>query len=309
MTENLTSLKNAVSVEEGDLQPKKKKMSLQKKKRIIQKTISYFFLVVFSLFFLFPLIVMVCRSFFTTTESLKIGAGLIPRDGWYFKSYAEALDSSFLRYFGNTLIVILANVIGQPLTAAMAAYAFTKVKFKGRKIIFTTAMCTIMLPGILTMIPVYKIFTDIGWIDTLLPITVPAFFGGGFLNIFLIMQFIRGLPKEMDEAAIIDGANVLQLMFRITFPLILPVISLVAVQSFFFVWNDFMGPLMYITDESYLTLPVGIYNKFFTAITPLESVPNVQMATGVLIMLPPAVVFMIFQKQLVEGVTFTGLKT
>ena len=276
-------------------------------KRVIKKSVSYFFLVLFSAFFLFPLVVMVLRSFFTTEESIAIGAGLIP-DTWNWDSYAQALDSEFLKYLGNTVIVLAANIIGQPLTAAMAAYAFTKVKFSGRKIVFTAAMCTIMLPSILTMIPVYKIFVDLGWTNSLLPITVPAFFGGGFLNIFLMMQFIRGLPKEMDEAAVIDGAKTIHLMFYITYPLIFPVIALVAVQSCFFAWNDFMGPLMYITDEDLFTLPVGIYNKFFTALTPLESMPNVQMATGVLILIPPMIVFMLFQKQLVEGVTLTGLK-
>ncbi len=276
-------------------------------KRVIKKSVSYFFLVLFSAFFLFPLVVMVLRSFFTTEESIAIGAGLIP-DTWNWDSYAQALDSEFLKYLGNTVIVLAANIIGQPLTAAMAAYAFTKVKFSGRKIVFTAAMCTIMLPSILTMIPVYKIFVDLGWTNSLLPITVPAFFGGGFLNIFLMMQFIRGLPKEMDEAAVIDGAKTIHLMFYITYPLIFPVIALVAIQSFFFAWNDFMGPLMYITDEDLFTLPVGIYNKFFTALTPLESMPNVQMATGVLILIPPMIVFMLFQKQLVEGVTLTGLK-
>lgn len=276
-------------------------------KRVIKKSVSYFFLVLFSAFFLFPLVVMVLRSFFTTEESIAIGAGLIP-DTWNWDSYAQAVDSEFLKYLGNTVIVLAANIIGQPLTAAMAAYAFTKVKFNGRKIVFTAAMCTIMLPSILTMIPVYKIFVDLGWTNSLLPITVPAFFGGGFLNIFLMMQFIRGLPKEMDEAAVIDGAKTIHLMFYITYPLIFPVIALVAIQSFFFAWNDFMGPLMYITDEDLFTLPVGIYNKFFTALTPLESMPNVQMATGVLILIPPMIVFMLFQKQLVEGVTLTGLK-
>lgn len=276
-------------------------------KRVIKKSVSYFFLVLFSAFFLFPLVVMVLRSFFTTEESIAIGAGLIP-DTWNWDSYAQALDSEFLKYLGNTVIVLAANIIGQPLTAAMAAYAFTKVKFSGRKIVFTAAMCTIMLPSILTMIPVYKIFVDLGWTNSLLPITVPAFFGGGFLNIFLMMQFIRGLPKEMDEAAVIDGAKTIHLMFYITYPLIFPVIALVAIQSFFFAWNDFMGPLMYITVEDLFTLPVGIYNKFFTALTPLESMPNVQMATGVLILIPPMIVFMLFQKQLVEGVTLTGLK-
>lgn len=282
--------------------PKKRRENIRK------KTIIYFFLALISLFFIAPLFIMVCRSFFTTTESLKIGAGLFPKDGVYLKSYSEVLDAEFLRYFKNTLIVILANIIGKPLTAAMAAYAFTKVKFRGRKFIFTVAMCTIMLPGILTMIPVYKIFVDIGWTNTLLPITVPAFFGGGFLNIFLIMQFIRGLPKDMDEAAFVDGAGTIRRMLSITFPLIMPVIALVAVQSFFGAWNDFIGPLMYITDDELFTLSVGIYNKFFTAITAEESIPNVQMATGVLIMIPPVIVFMLFQRQLVEGVTMTGIK-
>lgn len=280
-----------------------------KRRKIIKKVLAYTFLVLFSAFFLFPLVVMVFQSFFNDIELCKIGVGLFPKEGWNFTSYGKALDADFLKYFKNTIIVIAAKIVGVPLTAGMAAYAFTKIKFKGRKLIFNVAMCTIMLPSILTMIPVYKIFSDINWIDTLLPITVPSFFGGGFLNIFLIMQFIRGLPKDMDEAAKIDGANTLQLMFVITFPLIMPVIALVAVQSFFIAWNDFMGPLMYInTNTDLWPLSVGIYNKFFTATNRLESQPSVQMATGVLVMIPPMIVFLLFQKQLIEGVSFSGIK-
>ena len=277
-------------------------------KKAVESAIWWAGVLVLSVFFLFPFVIMVCRSFFTTAESLSSGAGLIPRKGFYARSYVQALDKEFLNYLGNTVIVVLVNVIGKPLTAAMAAYAFVKVKFRGRKILFNVAMCTIMLPSILTMIPVYKIFVDIGWTDSLLPLTVPAFFGGGFINIFLIMQFIRSLPKDMDEAAIIDGANVVCLMFRITFPLVLPVIALVAVQSFFVSWNDFVGPLMYINDARLYTLSVGIYNRFFTFASIADTQPNVQMATGVLVMIPPMIVFMLFQKQLIEGVTFTGIK-
>lgn len=283
------------------------------KKRISPKnaaktTARWIVLLVLAAFFLFPFVVMLCRSVFTTVESLSSTAGLIPQKGYYFRAYALALDATFLRYLGNTAIVVLANAVGKPLTAAMAAYAFVKVKFRGRKILFNVAMCTIMLPAILTMVPVYKIFVDLGWTDSLLPLTVPAFFGGGFINIFLIMQFIRSLPKDMDEAAIIDGAGTLRLMFRITFPLVMPVIALVAVQSFFLSWNDFVGPMMYISDESLYTLSVGVYNRFFTVADPADSLPNVQMATGVLIMIPPMIVFAFFQKQLIEGVTFTGIK-
>lgn len=280
-----------------------------KRRKILKKVVSYAFLVLFSLFFLFPFAVMFCQSFFTDIELCQIGVGLLPKKGWNFTAYGKALDADFLKYFKNTLVVIAAKVVGVPLTAGMAAYAFTKVKFKGRKLIFNIAMGTIMLPSILTMIPVYKIFADINWLDTLLPITIPSFFGGGFLNIFLIMQFIRGLPKDMDEAAKIDGANTFQLMFVITFPLIMPVIALVAVQSFFLAWNDFMGPLMYITSNSDIwPLSVGIYNKFFTATNRLESQPSVQMATSVLVMIPPMIVFLLFQKQLIEGVSFSGIK-
>lgn len=277
-------------------------------KKVAMSAIWWAVMLILSVVFLFPFVIMLCRSFFTTTESLSASAGLWPRQGFNFRSYADALDKEFLRYLGNTAIVVLTNVVGKPLTAAMAAYAFVKVKFRGRKILFNVAMCTIMLPAILTMIPVYKIFVDIGWTDSLLPLTVPAFFGGGFLNIFLIMQFIRSLPKDMDEAAIIDGANVVHRMLRITFPLVMPVIALVAVQSFFGAWNDFVGPLMYINDSKFYTLSVGIYNRFFTFASVADTQPNVQMATGVLVMIPPMIVFMIFQKQLIEGVTFTGIK-
>ena len=192
----------------------------------------------------------------------------------------------------------------------MSAYAFTKIKFKFRKIIFTVALGTIMIPGILLMIPVYQIFWKMGWTNTLLPLTIPCFFGGGIINIFMIMQFIRSIPKEIDEAAIIDGANLPTRMFRITMPLIKPIIVYLMVVCFFAAWNDFSGPLMYIksTAPESFTLNLYIYYEYLSETSFATSRPNVQMVFGVLMMIPMFIIYVIFQKQLVTGLTFGAVK-
>ena len=266
--------------------------------------------------FMFPFLVLISRSFFSYEESVGYfeGLGLFPKDPT-LSSYLEAftneeIRTGFLVGLKNTLIVVVCNVIGVPLTAYMSAYAFTKIKFKFRKIIFTVALGTIMIPGILLMIPVYQIFWKMGWTNTLLPLTIPCFFGGGIINIFMIMQFIRSIPKEIDEAAIIDGANLPTRMFRITLPLIKPIIVYLMVVCFFAAWNDFSGPLMYIksTAPESFTLNLYIYYEYLSETSLVTSRPNVQMVFGVLMMIPMFVIYVIFQKQLVAGLTFGAVK-
>ena len=266
--------------------------------------------------FMFPFIALISRSFFSYEESVGYfdGLGLFPKN-WTLASYIEAFSNEtirngFLTGLRNTLIVVACNVIGVPLTAFMAAYAFTKIKFKFRKVIFTIALGTIMIPGILLMVPVYQIFWKLGWTNTLLPLTVPCFFGGGILNIFMIMQFIRSIPKEIDEAAILDGANLPTRMFKLTLPLIKPIIVYMMVTSFFAAWNDFAGPLMYIdSDAPHLyTLNLFIYYEYLSETSLVTARPNVQMVFGVLMMIPMFVIFVIFQKQLVAGLTFGAVK-
>ena len=266
--------------------------------------------------FMFPFLVLISRSFFSYEESVGYfeGLGLFPKDPT-FSSYLEAftneeIRTGFLVGLKNTLIVVVCNVIGVPLTAYMSAYAFTKIKFKFRKIIFTVALGTIMIPGILLMIPVYQIFWKMGWTNTLLPLTIPCFFGGGIINIFMIMQFIRSIPKEIDEAAIIDGANLPTRMFRITLPLIKPIIIYLMVVCFFAAWTDFSGPLMYIksTAPESFTLNLYIYYEYLSETSLVTSRPNVQMVFGVLMMIPMFVIYVIFQKQLVAGLTFGAVK-
>ena len=258
--------------------------------------------------FIFPVFLLLSRSFFSTQEITSIGAGIFPKN-FYPETYLDVIQNAeFLRGLKNTLIVVACNVIGVPLTAYMAAYAFTKVKFSFRGLIFKVALGTIMLPGILLQLPVYRIFTQINWTDSLLPLTVPCFFGGGIMNIFMIMQFIRGIPKEMDEAAILDGTNILQRMAFITLPNIKAIIMFLAVNAFFGAWTDIMGPLMYITSDEYYTVNLYIYRTYLTTEIAMETRPNEQMAIGVILMVPMVAVFMCYQNTMIEGFSFAGIK-
>ena len=266
--------------------------------------------------FIFPFMVLITRSFFSYEESVGYteGLGLFPKE-WTLDSYKEAFENEEIRNglltgLKNTMIIVVCNVIGVPLTAFMSAYAFTKIKFKFRKVIFTVALGTIMIPGILLMIPVYQIFWKMGWTNTILPLTIPCFFGGGILNIFMIMQFIRSIPKEIDEAAILDGANLPTRMFGLTLPLIKPIIIYLMVSCFFGAWNDFAGPLMYVksTAPESFTLNLYIYYEYLSETSLVTMRPNVQMVFGVLMMIPMFVIFVIFQKHLVAGLTFGAVK-
>ncbi len=273
-----------------------------------RKIITYVILVFFSLLAAFPIFIMVSRSFFTAREIIKVGAGIFPKEPTVL-NYSDAFkDTLFIHGLKNTILMCVCNVIGVPLTAFMSAYAFTKVQFIGRKFWFTLGLCSMMIPGILLLIPVFKIFVDIGWYDTMLPLTVTSFFGGGIMNIFLIMMFIRGIPKEMFEASELDGANTFVKMFYLTLPLIKTVVIYVGVTAFFGAWNDFMRPLLYVESDKNYTINMFLYFKYLIESTPIKSKPNMQMTYGVILMLPMLIVFIIFQKQLIEGIQLGALK-
>ena len=281
---------------------------MKKIKKICKMTLVYIAYTLPMILFLLPVFLLISRSFFSTQEITSIGAGVFPKD-FHPETYRDVLQNTeFIRGLKNTLIVVACNVIGVPLTAFMAAFAFTKVKFSGRGLVFKVALGTIMLPGILLQLPVYRIFTQLNWTDSLLPLTVPCFFGGGIMNIFMIMQFIRGIPKELDEAAILDGTNILQRMFFITLPNIKAIIMFLAVNAFFGAWNDIMGPLMYITSDEHYTVNLYIYYTYLTTEIAMESRPNEQMAIGVILMMPMVIVFMFYQNTMIEGFSFAGIK-
>ncbi len=286
---------------------KKNHLSLKRRQcELIKKIIIYFFMVAMLIFFLFPFYYMINISLMPALESNDL-PHFWPQE-LSLEGYQRAMDPNMLRYLGNTIYVVVFNCIATPLSASLCAYGFTKIKFQGREVLFGIVLATMMLPSIVVQIPLFVIFTELGWINTLNPITIPSLFGGGATNIFLLRQFMKGVPNDLLNAAKIDGAGSFRIFWNILVPLCMPILVFVTVQTFLGVWNDFMGPLLYLKSEKTYTLAIGIYQRFMGSLSNIDNYPNVRMAIGVMMSVPPAIIFFIFQKQLIEGVTMSGLK-
>jgi ABC-type glycerol-3-phosphate transport system permease component len=206
--------------------------------------------------------------------------------------------------FVNSIIVATAATVGQVLSASLAAYAFARLRFRGRNILFIIFLGTMMVPSQVTLIPTFILFRAIGWINTLLPLTVPAFFGSAF-GIFLLRQFFLSLPRELFEAAVIDGASPPHMYGRLALPLAKPALATFGVFVFMGAWNDLITPAIYINDMSKMTLPLVLaeFNNAFGADYTAHT-----MAGAVLSVLPLLIAFLLAQKYFVQGITLTGLK-
>ena len=275
-------------------------------RRRIFTAVKYFFLVLFGIFFVFPFLYLFTSSFMSDDQILNT-TSIFPKE-IKFTAYQTLFEhSELLLYVQNTLMVCVLNIIGVCLMSSLTAFGLCKVKFKGQDIVFTLILATLLLPGTVTGVPLFTIYAKFNWIGTLLPLWVPIWFGGGATNIFLVRQFMRGIPKSYSEAAIIDGASSLRIYWSIVMPLVKPIIIYLAVTNFMALWNDFQTPLMFVGDTptSY-TLSLALYQEFAREGT--TYFPNVQMALGVLMALPCILLFGLFQKQLMEGVAAVGIK-
>ena len=204
----------------------------------------------------------------------------------------------------NSVFLAAVGTLGVVSTSSAVAYAFARIDFMGKDRLFLVLLSTMMLPGIVTMIPSYVLFAKIGWVDTFLPLTVPAFFGGGAYNIFLLRQFYLTLPRELDEAAILDGASHWTIFTRIILPLSGPALATVGIFCFIGSWRDFMGPLLYLNDPAKQTLELGLRTY--------QSMHNEQwhllMAGSVLVSIPLIILFFVGQRFFIKGIALTGLK-
>ena len=280
---------------------------LQKMKRLFGKTVVFLLLVVFSTAYIFPFIWMVSVSL-QTEEEMRLAQGffsqLIP-SSWRFQNYTEVFKvAPFARYFINSSIVTGLALIGTLLTSTLTAYAFSRLRFPGRDLMVVIMLSTIVLPHFILIIPLFKMYSYMGFINTYFPLILPAFLGGGAGNIYLIMQFFKTVPKDFTEAAKIDGAGHLKIWYRIMIPLCKPVIASVAIFTFLFTWNDFMNPLIYISKEELMTVALGL-NAFRGQL-------GVQwgylMAASLISMIPMLIIFIFCQRYFVEGIKMTGIK-
>jgi len=266
--------------------------------------LTYAVLVGLSIVFLIPFFWMLSTSLTDAGKVIIRDRPWIPHP-MVWRNYPEALTVlPFHLFLKNTLIVTLSCIFGQTLSASLVAFGFSRMRFPGRNALFILVLSTMMLPAQVTMIPTFILFTKLRWIDTLKPLIVPAFFGGGAFFIFLLRQFFMTIPNELEDAAKIDGCSPLGIYWNVALPLSKPALATVAVFSFMAHWNDFMGPLIYIQSMENKTLALGLYS--FRSLHGTEY--HLMMAAAIAVLLPVLIIFFSAQKYFVKGIILSGLK-
>jgi len=250
-----------------------------------------------------PFIWMISSSLKTLEEIFIFPPRMIPKVPQW-SNYVRVWSSApFGQYFFNSFKIAVLSTIGQIFSCSLAAYAFARLKFPGRDIIFLILLMTLMLPHQLTMIPVFYIMYKLGWVDTHIPLILPFFLGGAFAT-FLTRQFFLTIPRELDDAAKIDGCSFLRIYFQIYLPLSKPIIATIAVFTFLGRWNDLYGPLIFLHTPSKLTVTVGLSSlqgQYWTDIPLL-------MAASLVSLLPTIILFLAVQRYYIEGIVLSGIK-
>ena len=273
--------------------------------KLLPRILIYGALVLAAVAFLAPFAWMISTSLKPLNETMSLPPRWIPSQV-HWENYPDAIREMryFWRYAGNSLLLCLLSVVGTVTSSALAAYGFSRIEWRGRDTVFMILLATMMVPFPVVMVPIYGLFKELGWIGTFKPLWVPTFFAGAF-NVFLLRQFFLGLPKDISEAARIDGCSEIGIFFRVILPLCKPALLVVALFQFLFTWNDFMGPLIYLTEQKDFTLALG-----------LQSFQSQQggtawhhlMAASTLVVLPVIVLFFFTQKSFIEGIATSGAK-
>ena len=283
-------------------------MAQTRKQRGLLRTVIYHILVVgFGFVMIYPVLWLFASSFKGASEIWTDIGSLIPK-GFTFENYINGWTGfggiTFSTFYLNSFIYACVGTIGSVLSSAIVAYGFSRIRFLGRGFWFTCMLMTLMLPIQVQIIPQYVMFSKLNLINTFYPLLLPKFCGQAFF-IFMIMQFIRGIPKELDEAAKIDGCSQIGIFFRIILPLIKPALITSAIFSFYWSWEDFLLPLVYLTEPKLYTISLAL--RSFA--DPSASTPWGEIfAMSALSLVPVFVIFVAFQRYLVQGIATTGLK-
>lgn len=276
--------------------------SMQKK---ITKMSTYVILTVLAISFLLPLLWMIVTSLKSYQENLSYPPTLLP-SSLFFENYTKGLFDffPFFKYFGNSVFIAVIGVTATLFTASLVAFGFARIKVMENKALFWIVLATMMLPTQVTMVSSYVIWSYLGMVDTYVPLLIAAFFGGSPFFIFLIRQFFMTLPRELDEAAQIDGCSLFGIYWRIYLPLSKPILGTVAIFAFQGYWNDYMGPLIYIKDESKYTVALAL--TLFDM--PHETLWGPMMAASLITIAPVVTLFFIFQKHFINSISLNGVK-
>ncbi|KQS15986.1 sugar ABC transporter permease [Exiguobacterium sp. Leaf187] len=279
-------------------------MSVKKKDRITDIFV-FIFLTMGAIVMIAPLLWMVSTSLKSKDEVFSLPPVWIPTDISFNKYFEIWNMGPLLSGISNSLIVALSVTIVGTFTSSLAAFAFAKLNFRGKNKIFLLLFASVMIPYPVLMIPQFMMFSEIGWVDTLLPLIVPGLFGNIFM-IFFLRQFLNSIPNSIIEAAKIDGCSYFQIFYKIVFPLIKPAVAAQLILWFMAIWNDYLGPILYLNSPEKQTLQLVIAN--FNASYAIQSDYPLIMAASVVALLPMLIVFMIFQKQIIESIAISGVK-
>lgn len=255
-----------------------------------------------------PLAWMLVTSLKSFPETLQEPPALLPQS-WQWSNYRTALtEFHFLRFLGNSVLLTVVTLAGTLVTTVMAAYAFACLQYRYRNVLFGVLLSAMMLPGQVTVIPLFMLYAKLGWINTYLPLLVPPWLACNVFAIFLLRQFFLTVPRDYVEAARLDGASEWTILWHIYVPLSKPVLLTVAVFTFIGSWNDLWGPLLYLHDERRYTLPIGLLN-FIAVAGQAQGTPwHLVMAVSCIMLLPIVIIFFCAQKRFIEGIAATGLK-
>ncbi|WP_372454034.1 carbohydrate ABC transporter permease [Occultella gossypii] len=272
----------------------------------LRSILRHLLLIAFGLVMLYPLLWMVSSSM-KPNDIIFRDPSLLPAE-WDLSNYTvgwNALAHPFTHYLANSAVVVAGAVLGNLISCSMAAYAFARLNFTGRRLWFAIMLMSIMLPIHVVIVPQYVLFSELDWINTFLPLIVPKFLATDAFFIFLMVQFFRGIPKELDEAARLDGCGHIRIYARIMMPLSLPALATTAIFTFIWTWNDFFSSLIFLTSPDMYTVPVAL--RTFVDSTG-SSNWGALFAMSIVSLIPVFVVFLFGQKYLVKGIATTGIK-
>ena len=277
-------------------------------RKILKLALVYLLAALGGIMFMAPFVWAVNTGLKSSWEVLAFPPTFFPREARWVNFIEVFQKAPFATWFINSIIVTIVSALGTVVSATLVAYGFARMRFPGRSLLFLIVLSTMMLPLQVTIIPLFLGYRAVGWLDTLLPLIVPSFFSGGAFYIFLLRQFFLTIPRELDEAAEVDGANRLYVLLNIIVPLSKPALTTVAIFSFMASWNAFLEPLFFLNTAEKFTLPIGL--RFFQTLPMQGGEPkwHYLMAASTLMTLPVILVFFLGQRYFIQGVVMSGIK-